>query len=216
MRWWAGLQSDLISAPSPQLGHSQTGVCLLFPSPRGGIHCGVAWPFWATCTLPSLWCWRSGVLAGVDWQGARGWEGTLSSLFLRRSASGGALRHQEGVRPAEGWIPRDTALGVCGVKASSLTGTGSLWDFNWGMGEGDGAGEHLCSLPSCALLSRAQQLSLPLSSSPPVLQADLLTYTFQMLSPAGCQNTLHLAPLFLQARLGGSALPAGCPSRQSV
>ena len=23
--------------------------------------------------------------------------------------------------------------------------TGSLWDFGWGMGEGDGAGERLCS-----------------------------------------------------------------------
>ena len=62
------------------------------------------------------------------------------------------------------------------VQASSLTGTGSLWDFGWGMGEGDGAGEHLCSPPSCALLSGAQQLSLPLSCSPPVLRADLLTY----------------------------------------
>ena len=146
----------------------------------------------------------------------RGRRGRLSSLFLRRSASGGALRHQEGVRPAEGWIRSSTALGVCAVQATSLAGTGSLWDFGWGMGEGDGAGKHLCSLPSYALLSGAQQLSLPLSSSPPVLQADLLTYTFQMLSPAGCQNTLRPAPLFLQARLGGSALPAGCPSRQSV
>ena len=36
-------------------GHSQTGVYLIFPSPRGRIHCGVA-PVWATCTLPGLWC----------------------------------------------------------------------------------------------------------------------------------------------------------------
>ena len=41
----------------------------------------------------------------------------------------------------EGWIHRSTALDVCGVETSSLTGTGSLWDFGWGMGEGDGAGE---------------------------------------------------------------------------
>ena len=111
----------------------------------------------------------------------RGRRGRLSSLILRVSASGGALLHQEGVRPApppEGWIHRSTVLGVCAVhvQASSLTGTGSLWDFGWGMGEGDGAGEHLCSPPSCALLSGAQQLSLPLSCSPPVLRADLLTY----------------------------------------
>ena len=52
----------------------------------------------------------------------------------------------------------------------------SLWDFGWGMGEGDGAGECLCSPPSCALLSGAQQLSLLLFSSPPIVRADLLTY----------------------------------------
>ena len=50
--------------------------------------------------------------------------------------------------PLEGWIRRSTALGVCAVQASSLAGTGSLWDFGWGMGEGDGARKRLCSLPS--------------------------------------------------------------------
>ena len=34
------------------------------------------------------------------------------------------------------------------ARASSLEGTGSLWDFGWGMGEGDGSGERLCSPPS--------------------------------------------------------------------
>ena len=34
--------------------------------------------------------------------------------------------------PPEGWICRSTALGVHGVQASSLAGTGSLWDFGWG------------------------------------------------------------------------------------
>ena len=65
------------------------------------------------------------------------------------------------------------------VQASSLAGTGSLWDFGWGMGEGDegdGAGECLCSSPSCDLSSGAQQLSLPLSSSLPALRAELLPY----------------------------------------
>ena len=68
-------------------------------------------------------------------------------------------------RHPEGWIHRSTALGVWAVQASSLAGTGSLWDFGWGMGKGDGSGERLCSLPRCSLLSRAQQLSLQLSSS---------------------------------------------------
>ena len=58
--------------PAHRWGRSQTGGCLLFPSPRGRIHCGVVWPVWATCTLPGLWCWGSGVLAGVGRQGARG------------------------------------------------------------------------------------------------------------------------------------------------
>ena len=48
----------------------------------------------------------------------------------------------------EGWICRSTALGVFAEQASSLAGTGSLWDFGWGVGEGDGAGERLCSPPS--------------------------------------------------------------------
>ena len=42
--------------------------------------------------------------------------------------------------PLEGWILRSTALGVCAVQANSLARTGSLWDFGWGMGEGDGTG----------------------------------------------------------------------------
>ena len=93
--------------PQPhRWGHSQTGVCLLFPSLRGGIHCGVVWPIWATCTLPGLWRWVSGVLAGVDRKVHRGGRGRLSSLFLQRSASGGALQHREGVRPAGGMDPQ--------------------------------------------------------------------------------------------------------------
>ena len=78
--------------------------------------------------------------------------------------------------PPEGWIRRSTALGVCVVQASSLTGTGSLWDFGWGMGERDGTGECLCSLPRCSLSSGPQQLSLPLSYSLPALRVELLTY----------------------------------------
>ena len=36
----------------------------------------------------------------------RGGKGRLSSLFLRRSASRGALQHQEGVRPTGGMDPQ--------------------------------------------------------------------------------------------------------------
>ena len=138
----------------------------------------MAWPIWATCILPDLWCWGSGILAGEDRQGARGAgeAGSFCFSFSDPVWEGPCGTGRESDLPMEGWICRSTALGVCTVQASSLTGIGSLWDFGWGMGEGDGSGEHLCSLPSCALLSRAQQLSLPLSSSPPAVRAELLTY----------------------------------------
>ena len=41
----------------------------------------MAWPVWATLTLPGLWCWGSGVLAGVDRQGAQGREGQAQLVF---------------------------------------------------------------------------------------------------------------------------------------
>ena len=149
--------TELMSDPIPPLGPSQTGVCILFPSPRGGIHCVVEWPVWATCTLPGLWCWGCGILAGVDGQVAQGLEGGGSACFSFRDLlwDGPCGTGRESDQP-EGWICRSTALGVCTVQAISLAGTGSLWDFGWGMGEGDGAGERLCSPPSCALSSGAQ------------------------------------------------------------
>ena len=112
LRWWVGLQSNLVSAPSPRWGHSQTGVCLLFPSPRSGIHCGVVWPVWATCTLPGLWCWGFGVLAGVDRQGVQGWEGQAQLTFpleihLGRGpvAPGGSqTRRRDGSAEAQHWV----------------------------------------------------------------------------------------------------------------
>ena len=84
----------------------------------------------------------SGVLAGVDPQGAQGRDGqALLALpplvyFGRGPAAPGGI------------FCRSTKLGVCVVEASSVTGTGSLWDFGWGMGEGDGAAQPLCSLLS--------------------------------------------------------------------
>ena len=55
--------------------------------------------------------------------------------------------HREGVRPAGGMDPQKHSVGCLRGK-NSLTGTGSLWDFGWGMGEGDGTGESLCSPPN--------------------------------------------------------------------
>ena len=106
----------------------------------------------------------------------KGRRGRLSLLCLWWSAGGGALWHQEGGRPVGGMDPQKHSIGCLHGASKFVMGTGSLWDFGWGMGEGDGTGERLSSLPSCALSSRAQQLSLPLSSSLPTLRAELLTY----------------------------------------
>ena len=110
----------------------------------------------------------------------------------------------------------EAQLGVCAVQASSLAGTGSLWDFGWGMGEGDGAGERLCSPPSCALSSGAQQLFLPLSSSPPVLRAELLAYNLPDVKPACCRNTLcPSGPSAFASQTQGLCLAGGPPLRPS-
>ena len=59
-------------------GHSQTGVHLIFPSPRGRTHCGVVWPLsglLAHCQACGAASMGSGILARVDLQGAWGQEG---------------------------------------------------------------------------------------------------------------------------------------------
>ena len=98
--------------PAHHWGHSQTGVCLLFPSSQGGIHCGVAWPIWATCTLPRLWCWGSGVLAGVDRHGAQGREGQAQLAFPWEvcfgrgpvAPGGSQTRRRDGSPEAQLWV----------------------------------------------------------------------------------------------------------------
>ena len=102
----------------------------------------------------------------------------------------------------EGWIHRSTVLGVCVVQVSLVTGTGSLWNFSWGMGEGDGACQHLCSsLELCP--SGTQQLFLPAPSCPPrSLRVELLTFSIpDVKSP--WQNSWSTAPPPLQARFWG-------------
>ena len=144
-----GLQSDLIFVPSPPLGPQSDWCVPYLPLSQGqhSLWSGVAL-IWATCTLAGLWCFFDGIWH-ISWGGSARCTG-VGGAGLAHFAAGGPLR--EGpcstgreADPLEGWIHRSTALGVCPVQASSLTGTGSLWDFGWGMGQGDGAGEHLCS-----------------------------------------------------------------------
>ena len=115
--------------------------------------------------------------------------------------------------PPEGWIRRSTALGVCAVQACSLAGTGSLWDFGWGMGEGDGAGEHLCSMSNCALSSVAQQLSLPLSFSPPALQAEPFTYNLPDVTSHLLSEHTPSGPSTFASQTWGLCFASGLPLR---
>ena len=108
---WAGPQSDLMSAPSPPLGPQSDWCVPSLPLSRGGIHGGVVWPVWATCTLPDL-CWGSGVLAGVGRQGVGGREGQAqltspSVIRLGRGsvAPGGSQTHRrDGSAEAQSWV----------------------------------------------------------------------------------------------------------------
>ena len=107
----------------------------------------------------------------------RGRRGRLSLLFLGRSASGGAVWHREGVRPAGGmdlqkqghWV-----FALCKqVPWQELVPFGIL--------AGGWAREMALVSPFVPRQAElcppgAQQLSLPLSSSPPVLRAELLAY----------------------------------------
>ena len=145
-------QSDPMSVPSPPLG-PQSDWCLPYlPLSQGqdSLRSGVA-PVWATCTLPGLWCCFDGM-----WRISRGGSarctgagGADSACFaLGGPLRGGPCSPGREADPSEGWIHRSTVLGVCAMQARSVTGTGSLWDFGWGMGGGDGAGQRLCSPPS--------------------------------------------------------------------
>ena len=66
--------------PQPTTGATVRLVCtfsspLLGDSPWGGMVC------LGYCTLPGLWCWGSGILAGVDRQVAQGRERVAQLTF---------------------------------------------------------------------------------------------------------------------------------------
>ena len=90
----------------------------------------------------------SGVLAGVDWQGAQGREEQTQLALPLVVCFGRGPVAPGGRQNLGGMDPQKHSIRVCTVQASSVMGTGFLWDFGWGMGEGDGASQRLCSLPS--------------------------------------------------------------------
>ena len=165
-----------------------------------------------------IWRIRWGGSARCTWAGG---EGSAHFSFGDPLREGPCGTGSESDPPPEGWIHRSTALGVCLVQASSLAGTGSLLDFGWGVGKRDGAGEHLCSPPSCALLSGAQQLSLLLSSSPPVPRAELLTYNLPDVKSRLLSEHTPSRPSAFASQTQGLCFVGGLPfcpgsSRQSV
>ena len=112
LRWWVGPQSDLMSAPSPPLG-PRTGVYLLFPSPRGGIHCGVGWGgpcgYLYTARLVVLGIWH------ISWGGSArctgaGGAGSPRFSFGDLLWEGPCGTRRESDLPPEGWICRSTPL----------------------------------------------------------------------------------------------------------
>ena len=143
-----------------------------------------------------------------------GGRGRLSSLFLQRNTLGAPLWHREGVTPTGGMDPQKQALGVFEEQASSLAGTGSLWDL---------AGEWAREMVLASVffprqtelcLPGAQQLSLPLSSSLPAFRAELLTYDLpDAKSSLLWEYTLSGPSAFASQTLGLClARWAGCPS----
>ena len=58
---------------------------------------------------------------------------------------GGALQLREGGRPVGEMDPQKHSVGHLRGASNLGDGTGSLWNFSWGMGEGDGSCQHLCS-----------------------------------------------------------------------
>ena len=150
--------------PQPTAGATVILVCTLSSLlPRAGltVECGVS-PVWATCTLPGLWCCSDGI-----WHISRGGSTRCTGAGgagLACFAVSGPLREgpcstRREADPSEGWIHRSTALGVCKVQASSVTGAGSLWNFGCGW-------EREMALPS-AFVPHRTKLCLPgLSNSP--------------------------------------------------
>ena len=121
--------------------------------------------------------------------------------------------------PLEGWICRSTALGVCGVQASSLAGTGSLWHFGWGWAREMALASAF--VPRQAELCRpgGQQLSLPLSSSPLILRAELLPFNLPDVKSRLLSEHTPSTPSAFASQTWGLCLagrPPLCPGCQSV
>ena len=137
--------------PAHRWGHCQTGVYFIFPSPRGRTHYGVVWPLsgllihFQACGAASMGSGQGCISQGGSARCIGVGEAGLSSFAISGPLQEGPCSTGREAGPLEGWIHRSTSLGICGLQASSVIGTGSLWNFGWGMGEGYGTFQCLCS-----------------------------------------------------------------------
>ena len=163
----AGPQSDPMSVSSPPLG-PQSDWCVPYlplSQGQGSLWSGVA-PVWDTCTLPGLWCCFDGIWH-ISWGGSAKCAG-VGGAGLACFALGGPQQEgpcstgREAGRPVGRMDPQKHSVGCLRGAIKFVRRTGSLWDFGWGMGEGDGAGQSLCSPTE---LSSVLQGSTPLPPS---------------------------------------------------
>ena len=207
---WGYSQTQCL--PQPTAGATDRLVCTL-SSPLPGAGLTVEWcgSCMGPSTRPGLLCCFYGI-----WRISRGGSARCTGVGgegLACFAVSGPCGKKAG-RPVAGMDPQKHSVG-CFHGASNF-GERNWFPLRFWLGDGQG---RLCfpvPLITAELSSvfRAQQLSLPLSSSPPALRTELLTLTFQMLSPAGCQNSHSPAPLLFASQPDSGALPcwAGCPS----
>ena len=119
-----------MSVPSPPLGPQSDWCVPYLPLSQGqdSLWSAVA-SVWATCTLPVLWYCFDGIWHISQGGSTRctGAGRAISACFAfggpLREGSCGTGRESD---PPEGCIHGSTALGVCVVQASSLTGTASF------------------------------------------------------------------------------------------
>ena len=133
----------------------------------------------------------------------RGRRGRLSLLFLQRSASGGALRHREGVRPAGGMHPQKHS-GRCLRGANQFPGKNR---FPLGFWLGDGRGKwrwRATFVPPQAALCVWGSTTLP-----PVVQ--MLTYNLPDVK--SCLRSEHTpsGPSAFASQTQGLCLAGGRP-----
>ena len=143
----------------------------------------------------------------------RGGRSRLSSLFLWRSASGGALRHQEGVRPAGGMDPQKHSFGcLCG--ASKFPGRNR---FPLGFSLGDGRGRWRWRAPlfptKLSSVVRGSTTVPPVFLQPSHFRAELLAYNLPDVKFRSLSEHTLSGPSAFASQTRGLCLASGPPLR---